>query len=89
MDNEKLYELDCTVERIVYRNEENGYTVIETNVDGNEITAVGTMPEVCEGEHLHLLGRFTSHSSYGEQFKVDAFESIMPTTTLGILKYLS
>lgn len=89
MDNEKLYELDCTVERIVYRNEENGYTVIETNADGNEITAVGTMPEVCEGEHLHLLGRFTSHTSYGEQFKVDAFESIMPTTTLGILKYLS
>ncbi|MBQ8796293.1 MAG: ATP-dependent RecD-like DNA helicase [Clostridia bacterium] len=89
MDNDKLYELDCTVERIVYRNEENGYTVIETTADGNEITAVGTMPEVFEGEHLHLLGRFTSHSSYGEQFKVDAFESIMPTTTLGILKYLS
>lgn len=89
MDESKLYELNCTVERIVYRNEENGYTVAEVYADNNEITAVGTMPEVCEGEQLRLLGRFTSHSNYGEQFKVDAFESIMPTTTLGILKYLS
>ncbi|MBQ7385889.1 MAG: ATP-dependent RecD-like DNA helicase [Ruminococcus sp.] len=89
MNNEQLYELNCTVEHIVYRNEENGYTVIEADSEGTEVTAVGTMPEVCEGEHLHLLGRFISHASYGEQFKVEAFESIMPTTTLGILKYLS
>lgn len=89
MNNETLYELNCTVEHIVYRNEENGYTVIEADVDGSEITAVGTMPEVCEGEHLHLLGSLTSHPSFGEQFKVQAFESIMPTSTLGILKYLS
>lgn len=89
MNEEKLYELNCTVEHIVFRNEENGYTVIETDVEGSEITAVGTMPEVHEGEQLHLLGRFTSHPSYGEQFTVEVFESIMPTTTLGILKYLS
>lgn len=89
MNNEKLYELDCSVEHIVYRNEENGYTVIEAEAEGSEFTAVGIMPEVCEGEHLHLIGNFTSHPSFGEQFKVEAFESIMPTTTLGILKYLS
>lgn len=89
MNDSKLYELNCTVERIVFRNEENGYTVIEADAEGSEITAVGIMPEVNEGEHLHLLGRFTSHPSYGEQFSIDAFESIMPTTTLGILKYLS
>lgn len=89
MDSEKLFELSCTVEHIVFRNEENGYTVIEAEVDGSEITAVGTMPEVWEGEQLHLVGRFTSHPSFGEQFKIEAFESVMPTTTLGILKYLS
>ena len=89
MNNEQLYELNCTVEHIVYRNEENGYTVIEADSEGSEFTAVGIMPEVCEGEHLHLLGRFISHANYGEQFKIEAFESIMPTTTLGILKYLS
>lgn len=89
MNNTELYELNCTVEHIVYKNEENGYTVIEADAQGSEVTAVGIMPEVCEGEHLRLLGRFISHASYGEQFKVDAFESIMPTTTLGILKYLS
>ena len=89
MIDDKLYELDCTVEHIIFRNEENGYTVIEAETESGEITAVGTMPMVCEGEQLHLIGRFTSHSSYGEQFSVSAFESIMPTTTLGILKYLS
>lgn len=89
MNDGKLYELNCTVERIVFRNDENGYTVMEADVEGSEITAVGVMPEVNEGEHLHLVGRFTSHPSYGEQFSVEAFESIMPTTTLGILKYLS
>ncbi|MBE6793792.1 MAG: ATP-dependent RecD-like DNA helicase [Ruminococcaceae bacterium] len=89
MIDDKLYELDCTVEHIIYRNEENGYTVIEAETESGEITAVGTMPMVCEGEQLHLIGRFTSHSSYGEQFSVSAFESIMPTTSLGILKYLS
>lgn len=89
MIDNKLYELDCTVEHIIYRNEENGYTVIEAETESGEITAVGTMPMVCEGEQLHLIGRFTSHSNYGEQFSVSAFESIMPTTSLGILKYLS
>lgn len=89
MDNEKLYELECTVERIVFRNEENGYTVIEAEAHDGELTAVGNMPLVCEGERLHLIGKFTSHPSYGEQFAVSACESIMPTSTLGILKYLS
>lgn len=89
MDNDKLYELECTVEHIVYRNEENGYTVIEAESSGSEVTAVGAMPLVCEGEKLHLIGRFISHPSYGEQFSVSAYESIMPTSTLGILKYLS
>lgn len=89
MDQSTLYELNCTVERILFKNEENGYTVIETEADGNEVTAVGIMPEVCEGEQLRLLGRFTSHANYGEQFTVEAFESVMPTTALGILKYLS
>ena len=89
MDNDKLYEIECTVEHIVFRNEENGYTVIEAESDGNEFTAVGIMPMVCDGEHLRLIGKFTSHTNYGEQFSVSAYESIMPTTTLGILKYLS
>lgn len=89
MGKDKIYEVCGEVERIVYRNEENEYTVIEIGCGDESITAVGTMPLVYEGEELKLIGTFTSHPSYGEQFSVSAFERSIPKTTIGILKYLS
>ena len=89
MKEDTIYEVCGEVERIVYRNEENEYTVIELNCGDESITAVGTMPLVYEGEELKLVGTFTSHPSYGEQFSVSAFERSIPKTTIGILKYLS
>ena len=89
MNKEELYEVCGSVEHIVYRNEENGYTVLEIGGDDMSITAVGIMPDVYEGEEVKLIGTFTSHSQYGEQLSVSAFERSMPTSALGILKYLS
>ena len=89
MANEEMYEVCGIVERIVYRNEENEYTVLEIGCDDDSITAVGIMPQVFEGEEVKLIGSFTSHATYGEQFSVSAFERSVPTSTLGILKYLS
>lgn len=89
MANEGLYEVCGAVERIVYRNDENDYTVIEIGSGDELITAVGIMPMVCEGEEVRLIGTFKNHSQYGEQLSVTAFERNMPTTVLGILKYLS
>lgn len=89
MANEEMYEVCGTVERIVYRNEENEYTVLEIGCDDNNITAVGILPQVYEGEELKLIGTFTSHATYGQQFSVSAFERSVPTSVLGILKYLS
>ena len=89
MNKEELFEVCGGVEHIVYRNEENGYTVLEIGCDEGSITAVGIMPEVYEGEEVKLIGTFTSHSQYGEQLSVSAFERSMPTSALGILKYLS
>ncbi len=89
MNKEDIYEVCGTVEHIIYRNEENGYTVLEIGSDDGSITAVGIMPDVYEGEEVKLIGSFTSHSHYGEQLSVSAFERSMPTSALGILKYLS
>lgn len=89
MNKNEMYEICGAVERIVYRNEENEYTVLEIGCEEESITAVGTMPLVYEGEELKLIGTFTSHNVYGEQFSVNAFERSMPTSALGIIKYLS
>lgn len=89
MAQDEMYEVCGTVERIVYRNEENEYTVLEIGLGDDTITAVGIMPMVYEGEELKLIGTFTSHSTYGQQLSVSAFERSVPTSVLGILKYLS
>ena len=89
MASEEMYEVCGTVERIVFRNEENEYTVLELGCGDDTITAVGIMPMVFEGEELKLIGTFTSHATYGQQLSVSAFERGVPTSVLGILKYLS
>lgn len=89
MPQNEIYEVCGTVERIVYRNEKNEYTVLELGCGDDTITAVGIMPMVFEGEELKLIGTFTSHATYGQQLSVSAFERGVPTSVLGILKYLS
>ena len=88
-DNEQLYELTGSVETIIYRNDENGYTVMELAGEESMITATGVMPLVSVGETVKLFGVFKNHPSYGEQFAVSAFERAMPENMDGILKYLS
>lgn len=89
MQNKTLLEIKGTVERIVFRNEQNGYSVIELNASDELVTAVGIMPCISVGEELKLLGDFKTHASFGEQFSVEVCERSMPTTTAAILKYLS
>lgn len=89
MDNTELERLEGDVESIVYRNDENGYTVVELDSDGELITAVGNMPLIAVGETLSLLGFYVNHSSYGRQFSVKVCERSMPVGAASILKYLS
>ncbi len=89
MPNNEMYEVCGEVDRVVYRNEENGYTVIEIGSGDDTITAVGIMPEIFEGEELKLYGTFKSHSQYGKQLSVTTFERSVPTSVMGILRYLS
>ena len=87
--NEELLQLTGQVESIIYRNEENGYTVMELSANDSLITATGIMPLLSVGESVRLYGTVKNHPSYGEQFAVSTFERTMPESLDGILKYLS
>lgn len=76
------------VERIVFRNEENGYTVLKFISKEEEITCVGIFSGIAEGENLELTGEYTEHMTYGEQFKVECFEERMPEDKEAIERYL-
>lgn len=75
--------LSGTVENIVYCNEENGYTVLEFSSGGDLYTAVGELSDVNVGEDVTLHGRFVTHTSFGEQFRVEACEVRMPESANG------
>ena len=87
--NENLYELNGQVESVIYRNSKNGYCVIEIAGEDEMITAVGIMPDLNIGENVKLIGTFTTHPNYGEQFSVSVCERCMPEDLDGIFKYLS
>lgn len=82
--------LTGVLERIIFSNEENHYTIAEFRAgDGSEkTTIVGTLPGVQCGETLHLEGEWTRHSQHGQQFKIKGFRSTLPSTVYGIRKYL-
>ena len=77
------------VEDIAFRNEGNGWTVIDVSLNNELLTAVGVMPGISAGETVTLTGTFTIHPSFGRQFKVSAFSRAMPETTDQIFKYLA
>ena len=86
----ELLQIEGTVERIIFQNEENYYTVCELVINEEEfLTLVGNMPYLCEGETIKAFGRFVVHPSFGRQFYVECFEKQLPNTSTTILKYLS
>lgn len=89
MDNENLLQLEGVVENIVYRNEENGYTVIEISDGDDYITAVGIMPQANVGDTVKLTGAYINHRNYGKQFSAQICEICRPTESADILRYLS
>ncbi len=89
MNNENLLELEGIIENIVYRNEENGYTVIEIANGDDYITAVGIMPQASVGNTVRLTGFYTNHKNYGKQFSAATCEVCRPTESADILRYLS
>lgn len=81
--------LEGTVEDIKFRNEQNGYTVLEIGCDDELVTAVGTFSDISVGESVRLAGAWTYHSTFGRQFKVEAYEREMPATAEQLYNYLA
>lgn len=76
------------VEEIVFRNDENGFTVMVVDCDGVYWHAKGIMPYVREGEQVLLTGKFVEHPTYGMQFEVKQCESSLPASESDLLRYL-
>ena len=70
------------VDHIIFRNEDNGYTVLNLIVKGSELTCVGTFEYVGEGELLELHGSYVEHATYGQQFKMESYETKLPESRL-------
>ena len=77
------------VQEVIYRNDDNNYTVVLVEVNGEFITATGRFPIINEGEWIELNGKFVLNQKYGEQFAVDSVKLSPPNTTEGIVRYLS
>ncbi|ABB39521.1 helicase, RecD/TraA family [Oleidesulfovibrio alaskensis G20] len=84
-------ELVGTLERVVFHNEENGYTVFRLKVQGNrdQVTVVGHMVEPQAGVALSLKGDWTENPRFGRQFQMSSFDQVLPATLEGIRHYLS
>lgn len=83
-------QLEGKLIKIRYKNESNSYTVADfETIDNEDITVVGYLPFVNEGDELILIGEIIVHPDYGEQLKIDTFEKKMPDTPEALEHYLS
>ena len=84
-----MEEIRGCVAHIIYRNEENAYTVFELDYGKGSITCTGFPPAISEGESCRVEGEMTSHPVYGDQMRISSYEAIEPETTQAIFRYLS
>ncbi|MEE1028419.1 MAG: ATP-dependent RecD-like DNA helicase [Agathobacter sp.] len=76
------------VDHIIYRNSDNGYTVLVLVAGEEEVTCVGVFSDIAEGENIEATGEYTDHQTYGRQFKVSSFEEKAPQDEVAIERYL-
>ena len=84
-----MAEISGVVNSIIYRNTENGWTVLELALDeGEKLTVVGALPLASVGERVELTGEYASHPKYGSQFKAVSYHTLAPATLSAIETYL-
>lgn len=86
-----MAELIGIVEDIVFRNEDNGFSVVGIREEGTQlmVTCVGNFPFINQGERVRLEGEWTTHPDYGQQLKMVTYSSAAPTTIQGMESYLA
>ncbi len=80
--------LEAVIESTIFRNEENGYSVVEVRAGREKLTAVGILPALASGEQVRMPGAWAEHPQYGRQWKASGCEILKPTTLLGIERFL-
>ena len=82
-------ELEGEIREIIYKNELNSYCIANFETSDGEITIVGYLPFINVGDTLKIVGKIVEHQEYGEQFKVDTFEKMMPQSMEALERYLA
>ncbi len=86
----ELVELSGTIDSVIYKNEENGYTVLRLrDGDGESVTVVGCFPYAAPGESMIAGGTWVNHSVHGRQFKAEFAQRLLPTSAAAIYDYLA
>ena len=81
--------LEGMISDIVFKNEDNGYTIAHLANPDNEVVIVGCMPTLSVGESIEVEGKWVNHKTYGTQFEVNKFMPITPSSLEGIYVFLS
>jgi exodeoxyribonuclease V alpha subunit len=84
-----MQEIQGFVDTIVYQNDENGYAIARIKDRDETITIVGYIPYLSEGQSLKLIGEWTAHPTFGQQFKVQSWSELLPDSVKGIERYLA
>ena len=84
-----MEEIEGVLTEIIYQNEVNSYLVGIFETEEEQITVVGYLPFISKGDTLKIVGKFVEHKDYGEQFKIETFEKLMPKTLGALETYLA
>lgn len=84
-----MEEIEGILTEIIYQNEVNSYTIGIVETEDEQLTVVGYLPFIKKGDSLKLIGKFVEHKDYGEQFKIETFEKLMPQTLAALETYLA
>ena len=84
-----MEQIEGVLAEIIYQNEVNSYVVGVFETEEEQITVVGYLPFINKGDSLKITGKFIEHKDYGEQFKIETFEKLMPQTLAALETYLA
>ena len=84
-----MEEIEGILAEIIYQNEVNSYVVGIFETEEEQFTVVGYLPFIKKGDTLKIVGKFVEHKDYGEQFKIETFEKLMPKTLGALENYLA
>lgn len=81
--------IEGCIDHIIFRNSENGYTVINLVTEEDDVSCVGVFSFISEGEYIQAEGEYTTHPVYGEQFNIKRYDIIEPTDVIAMERYLA